>query len=59
MDRPWGHKESDTTEQLTQQRIYIYIHIRICVCIYIVSNQFRLCFAKQLNQDKILQYNDL
>ena len=25
--RPWGHKESDMTEQLTQTYIYIYIYI--------------------------------
>ena len=41
MDRPWGHKESDTTEQLTQQRIYIYIYTYtyMCVRVYIYSRK--------------------
>ena len=35
---PWGHKESEMTEQLTVSLSYIYvysyIHKGLCVCIY-------------------------
>ena len=38
---PWGHKESEMTEQLTLSLSYIYvysyIHKGLCVCIYIHS----------------------
>ena len=30
---PWGHKESDTTEQLNNVPIYIYTHIHIHIYI--------------------------
>ena len=31
---PWGHKESDTTEQLsTAQHIYDYVNIDTCTCL--------------------------
>ena len=30
--RPWGHKQSDTTEQLKNSNIYKYVCV--CVCVY-------------------------
>ena len=41
---PWGHKESDTTEQLNNKDIYkctythVYVHIHMYKCTYTYTN---------------------